>query len=152
MDDHDEDQLKGHVQYQQAGLIVYGDDDNYTKFDRLATNAPTAAGDREVRVHQRGRGHAAQRQPRTRTANLRRDASRTTSTCGSKSDGTQHHAASTRPTARRGRRSASAAALPANAKIGVFALVQRGGHATSTAEVRLRHARRRPAAAAREPG
>jgi PKD repeat protein len=28
----------GSLQYHQAGLIVYGDDDNYTKFDRLATN------------------------------------------------------------------------------------------------------------------
>ncbi len=28
----------GARQYQQAGLIVYGDDDNYTKFDRVATS------------------------------------------------------------------------------------------------------------------
>src|SRR4051794_8581820 len=28
----------GSRQYQQAGLIVYGDDDNYTKFDRVATS------------------------------------------------------------------------------------------------------------------
>jgi cytochrome c len=28
----------GSRQYHQAGLIVYGDDDNYTKFDRLATS------------------------------------------------------------------------------------------------------------------
>ena len=28
----------GNRQYHQAGLIVYGDDDNYTKFDRLADN------------------------------------------------------------------------------------------------------------------
>jgi len=32
----------GNRQYHQAGLIVYGDDDNYTKFDRLADNQPTA--------------------------------------------------------------------------------------------------------------
>ena len=31
----------GLVQYQQAGLIVYGDDDNYTKLDRTATNTAT---------------------------------------------------------------------------------------------------------------
>ena len=31
----------GSRQYHQAGLIVYGDDDNYTKFDRLADNQPT---------------------------------------------------------------------------------------------------------------
>ena len=30
------------MQYQQAGIIVYGDDDNYTKFDRVSTNAATA--------------------------------------------------------------------------------------------------------------
>ena len=30
----------GNRQYHQAGLIVYGDDDNYTKFDRLADNQP----------------------------------------------------------------------------------------------------------------
>jgi cytochrome c len=28
----------GLTRYQQAGIIVYGDDDNYTKFDRTATN------------------------------------------------------------------------------------------------------------------
>ncbi|HET8786833.1 MAG TPA: ThuA domain-containing protein, partial [Candidatus Limnocylindrales bacterium] len=33
--------LKPLVQYQQAGLIVYGDDDNYTKLDRVATNSAT---------------------------------------------------------------------------------------------------------------
>ena len=33
----------GNVQYHQAGLIVYGDDDNYTKFDRLATNPSGSA-------------------------------------------------------------------------------------------------------------
>ena len=51
----------GNRQYHQAGLIVYGDDDNYTKFDRLAVNTPTDRGERALRVHQRGRGHAAQR-------------------------------------------------------------------------------------------
>src|SRR4051794_33268214 len=35
--------FKGLVQYQQAGLIVYGDDDNYTKFDRVSTNASGSA-------------------------------------------------------------------------------------------------------------
>src|SRR4051812_12941927 len=35
--------FKGLVQYQQAGLLIYGDDDNFTKFDRVATNAATAA-------------------------------------------------------------------------------------------------------------
>ncbi|MBE2320930.1 ThuA domain-containing protein [Solirubrobacter sp. CPCC 204708] len=34
--------FKGLVQYQQAGILVYGDDDNYTKFDRVSTNAASA--------------------------------------------------------------------------------------------------------------
>ena len=33
----------GTRQYHQAGLIVYGDDDNYTKFDRLADNPPVGS-------------------------------------------------------------------------------------------------------------
>jgi PKD repeat protein len=33
----------GNERYQQAGIIIYGDDDNYTKLDRTATNASTAA-------------------------------------------------------------------------------------------------------------
>ena len=35
--------FKGLVQYQQAGIMVYGDDDNFTKFDRVSTNAAGAA-------------------------------------------------------------------------------------------------------------
>jgi PKD repeat protein len=31
--------FKGAERYQQTGIIVYGDDDNYTKLDRVATNA-----------------------------------------------------------------------------------------------------------------
>ena len=34
---------KGLVQYQQAGIIVYNDDNNYVKLDRTATNTATAA-------------------------------------------------------------------------------------------------------------
>ena len=34
-----QDQLRGHVQYHQAGLLVYGDDANYAKLGRLSTNA-----------------------------------------------------------------------------------------------------------------
>src|SRR3954470_8396660 len=33
----------GNRQYQQAGLLVYGDDDNYTKFDRVATSTADPA-------------------------------------------------------------------------------------------------------------
>ena len=35
--------FQGTVQYQQAGLVIYGNDDNFTKFGRIATNAPAAA-------------------------------------------------------------------------------------------------------------
>ena len=35
--------FKGAAQYHQAGLVVYGDDDNFTKFGRIATNALPAA-------------------------------------------------------------------------------------------------------------
>ena len=34
---------KGLVQYQQGGIIVYGDDDNYVKLDRTATNTAANA-------------------------------------------------------------------------------------------------------------
>ena len=34
---------KGLVQYQQGGIIVYGDDDNYVKLDRTATNTAATA-------------------------------------------------------------------------------------------------------------
>ena len=34
---------KGLVQYQQAGIIVYGDDDNYVKLDRTASNTTSQA-------------------------------------------------------------------------------------------------------------
>jgi PKD repeat protein len=32
----------GNERYQQGGIIVYGDDDNYVKLDRTGTNAPTS--------------------------------------------------------------------------------------------------------------
>lgn len=35
--------LQAQTRYQQAGIIVYGDDDNYTKLDRGATNAASAS-------------------------------------------------------------------------------------------------------------
>ena len=35
--------FKGTAQYHQAGIMVYGDDANFTKFGRIATNAPAAA-------------------------------------------------------------------------------------------------------------
>jgi cytochrome c len=34
--------FQGTVQYQQAGMVIYGNDDNFTKFGRIATNAPAS--------------------------------------------------------------------------------------------------------------
>ena len=49
--------FEGTTQYHQAGIMVYGDDDNFTKFGRIAH---THGRRREVRVHQRGqRGRRA---------------------------------------------------------------------------------------------
>ncbi len=109
------------MQYQQAGLLVYGDDDNYTKFDRVSTNAAGAATPvekfefiNEVAGTPRNAGQDA-------TANLRRRASRTTIYLRVKSDGTnitgEYSTDGTTWTA-----VGRSAALPANAKIGVFAL------------------------------
>ena len=50
-------------------MIVYGDDDNYTSSIALATNA-TGNGDREVRVHQRGRRARRATSAADSTANL----------------------------------------------------------------------------------
>ena len=47
--------------YQQAGLIVYGDDDNYAKVDLLYSGSPPG------RVHPGDRRHAAQRRRRQRS-------------------------------------------------------------------------------------
>ena len=35
--------FKGEAQYHQAGLVLYGNDDNFTKFGRIATNAAGSA-------------------------------------------------------------------------------------------------------------
>ncbi|HET8784604.1 MAG TPA: ThuA domain-containing protein, partial [Candidatus Limnocylindrales bacterium] len=35
--------FKGEAQYHQAGLVLYGDDDNFTKFGRIATNTAGSA-------------------------------------------------------------------------------------------------------------
>ena len=54
-------------QYQQAGLLVYADDDNYLKFDFIADNAagqPVDAADRvPQRDRRRGAEPAARRRP-----------------------------------------------------------------------------------------
>ena len=73
---------KGLVQYQQAGIIVYGTDDNYVKLDRTATNTADRGEHGVLRVHPGGQRHRPQRhggphgQPRRRRP-------RRTSTCGS---------------------------------------------------------------------
>ena len=73
---------KGLVQYQQAGIIVYGDDNNYVKLDRTASNAADGGQRRVLRVHPGAERHRAQCRPRTgrRTSRPR---SRRTSTCAS---------------------------------------------------------------------
>ena len=52
--------FEGTAQYQQAGIMVYGDDENFTKFGRIAHSASTATR-REVRVHLREQRRRAQR-------------------------------------------------------------------------------------------
>ena len=70
--------FEGTAQYHQAGIMVYGDDDNFTKFGRIAH---TRGRRREVRVHLREqrRRRATRRPTRPRTS---RRTSRTTSGCG----------------------------------------------------------------------
>ena len=110
----------GNVQYHQAGLIVYGDDDNYTKFDRLATNASGSAATEKFEFINEVAGVAAQRHAATRPANL-------AATYPAdfymqiESDGTQITGCySTDGTT--WTQVGQAANLPANAKVGVFAL------------------------------
>ena len=73
---------KGLVQYQQAGVIVYGSDDNYVKLDRTASNAADGGQHRVLRVHPGAERDGAQRHARTgpRTSRPR---SRRTSTSAS---------------------------------------------------------------------
>ena len=114
-----------------------------------ATNATGAADDGEVRVHQRGRGHAAQRQ-RGRLGQPARRRFPNDFYMRVKSDGTnitgEYSTDGTTWT-----QVGQSAALPANAKIGVFAL----SNAAATivdGQVRLRDGRRRPTPAASQPG
>ncbi len=109
----------GNVQYHQSGLIVYGDDDNYTKFDRLATNASGSAASEHFEFINEVAG-TARNTSADASANLpanypadfylqiRSDG--TNITGWSSTDGTTWTQVG------------QAAALPANAKIGVFAL------------------------------
>ena len=112
--------FKGLVQYQQAGIMVYGDDDNFTKFDRVSTNAASAtrpSRSSSSSTRSRARRATPPRTPRATSpptfANdlFMRVKSDGTNITGEYSvDGTTWTAV--------GR----SAALPANAKIGVFAL------------------------------
>ncbi|HWK28422.1 MAG TPA: ThuA domain-containing protein [Solirubrobacter sp.] len=111
--------LSGTVQYHQAGLIVYGDDDNYTKFDRLATNASGNAVTEKFEFINEVAG-TPRNDAADSTANLAADYPADVY-MKIESDGTQI----------KGYRSTDgttwsqvgqAANLPANAKVGVFAL------------------------------
>ena len=53
--------FKGAAQYHQAGLVVYGDDDNFTKFGRIATNALPAAASEKFEYIYENAGKPAQR-------------------------------------------------------------------------------------------
>ena len=110
---------KGLVQYQQAGIIVYGDDNNYVKLDRTASNAATAANVEFFEFIQE-QNATARNATQDRTANLaatfpqdfyvRISYDGTNLTGSYSTDGTTFTAA--------GRASTP---LPANAKIGVHA-------------------------------
>ena len=60
---------KGLVQYQQAGVIVYGTDDNYVKLDRTASNTATAANTEFFEFIQEQNG-TARNAGQDRTSNL----------------------------------------------------------------------------------
>ena len=60
--------FQGPIQYQQAGMVVYGNDDNFTKFGRIAT-IRDAAGDEKFEFINENTGRRATRRPDS-TANL----------------------------------------------------------------------------------
>jgi PKD repeat protein len=59
----------GNERYQQGGIIVYGDDDNYVKLDRTGTNASTAANTEFMEFIQEQAG-TARNATQDHTANL----------------------------------------------------------------------------------
>ncbi len=109
----------GLVQYQQAGLLIYGDDDNYTKFDRVATNSATGTNAEKFEFINEVAGT-----PRNAGADATANLGATLQNdyyLRVKSDGTQitgQYSLDGETWIDVGR----AADLPANAKIGVFAL------------------------------
>ena len=129
---------EGTIQYHQAGLMVYGDDDNYTKFDRLATNA-NGNGDEKFEFINEVAG-TPRNEAADATANLpagfpkdywvRLESDGTNMTGAYSTDGTTWTTVG-RP-----------APLPANAKVGLFAL-SNSGTGNAGRQVRLVHAERR---------
>ena len=112
---------KGLVQYQQAGIIVYGTDDNYVKLDRTASNTADRGQHRVLRVHPGGQRHRAQR-----SAGPHREPRGHVPAGLLPADRLERHQPDrrrTRPTGRRGRSVGRAStAMPANAQVGFFAL------------------------------
>ena len=74
--------FQGTVQYHQAGIIVYGDDANFTKFGRIAH---TAAGDEKFEFIYENAG-TPRNDAADSTANMAADFP-TTSTCASRPTG-----------------------------------------------------------------
>ena len=72
--------FEGTAQYQQAGIMVYGDDDNFVKFGRIAHSASTASEEKFEFIYEND-GVAAQRGRRL-DGQHRRRTSRTTSRSG----------------------------------------------------------------------
>jgi cytochrome c len=112
--------FKGAVQYQQAGLLVYGDDDNYTKFDRVATNTSGNAVVEKFEFINEVAG-TPRNQSADASGNLPQATFPNDFYMRVKSDGTnitgEYSIDGTTWTA-----VGRSAALPANAKIGIFAL------------------------------
>ena len=121
---------KGLVQYQQAGIIVYGTDDNYVKLDRTASNTPTAANTeffefiQEVNATARNATPGPHREPRGHVPAGLLPADRLERhhlTGQYSTDG--HDVDAGRP---------DSTALPANARVGVHSRLQRRGHRRSS--------------------
>ena len=140
----------GNRQYHQAGLIVYGDDDNYTKFDRLATTPPADPATEHFEFINEVAGT-----PRNAAADSGPQLAATYPAdfyMKIESDGTQisGYYVARRHDLDAGR--ASRRTCRRTPRVGFFALGQRGGDARDR-QVRLVHARRRPGGgAARGPG
>ncbi|MDA0159025.1 ThuA domain-containing protein [Solirubrobacter ginsenosidimutans] len=108
----------GNRQYHQAGLIVYGDDDNYTKFDRLATSTTDPAQEHFEFINEVAgvpRNAAADGGP-TLTSAFPADWYMKIESDGSKIKGSYS------PDGVNWTVTGQLADLPANAKIGIFAL------------------------------